>query len=113
RRLAGDDAALPRAARRGGDPRLLPPSPRPRRHLPERDAGSRLVRRRQVGVSPDPVSWLLVEHGWTVVAANSAAVGTVQEVIGDTGKDIFNGLSVSPGLLKRPKYVPAEQVAEI
>ena len=64
-------------------------------------------------MSADPVSWLLVEHGWKVVAADGAAVGTVQEVIGDTGKDIFNGLSVSPGLLKRPKYVPAESVAEI
>jgi hypothetical protein len=44
---------------------------------------------------------------------DGTAVGTVGEVIGDTGKDIFNGLSVSAGLLKRPKYVPAEQVAEI
>lgn len=64
-------------------------------------------------MSSDPVSWLVVEHGWNVVAAEGTAVGTIQEVIGDTGKDIFNGLSVSPGLLKRPKYVPAEQVAEI
>ena len=62
---------------------------------------------------PDPVSWLVVENGWKVVAADGSSVGTVQEVIGDTGKDIFNGLSVSPGLLKRPKYVPAERVAEI
>ena len=61
----------------------------------------------------DPVSWLVVEHGWKVVAADGSGVGTVEEVIGDTGKDIFNGLSVAPGLLKRPKYVPAEQVAEI
>ena len=61
----------------------------------------------------DPVSWLVVEPGWRVVAADGTAVGTVQEVIGDTGDDIFNGLSVSAGLLKRPKYVPAEQVAEI
>jgi len=61
----------------------------------------------------DPVSWLVVEHGWRVVASDGSAVGAVEEVIGDTGKDIFNGLSVSPGLLKRPKYVPAEAVAEI
>ena len=61
----------------------------------------------------DPVSWLVVEHGWKVVATDGSAVGTVEEVIGDTGKDIFNGLSVTPGLLKRPKYVPAEAVAEI
>jgi hypothetical protein len=61
----------------------------------------------------DPVSWLVVEHGWKVVTADGSGVGTVEEVIGDTGDDIFNGLSVSPGLLKRPKYVPAERVAEI
>jgi hypothetical protein len=64
-------------------------------------------------VSSDPVSWLLVEPGWRVIASDGTAVGTVQEVIGDTGKDIFNGLSVSPGLLKRRKYVPAEHVPEI
>ena len=64
-------------------------------------------------MSADPVSWLLVEHGWKVVTADGTALGSVEEVIGDTGKDIFNGISVSPGLLRRPKYVPAEQVAEI
>ena len=64
-------------------------------------------------MSSDPVSWLVVEHGWKVVAADGTSVGTVEEVIGDTGKDIFNGLSVAAGLLKRRKYVPAEQVAAI
>ena len=64
-------------------------------------------------MSSTPVSWFLVEHGWKVVAADGKPVGSVEEVIGDTGKDIFNGVSVSPGLLKRPKYVPAECVAEI
>ena len=64
-------------------------------------------------MSADPVSWLLVEHGWKVVASDGTALGSVEEVIGDTGEDIFNGISVSPGLLRRLKYVPAEQVAEI
>jgi hypothetical protein len=64
-------------------------------------------------MSSDPVSWLVVEHGWKVVAADGKPVGNVEEVVGDTGKDIFSGLSVSLGLLKRPKYVPAEAVAEI
>ena len=62
-------------------------------------------------MSSDPVSWLLVEHGWKVVAADGTALGSVEEVVGDSGKDIFNGVSVSPGLLRRPKYVPAERVA--
>lgn len=64
-------------------------------------------------MSDDLVSWFLIEHGWKVVAADGKTVGTVDEVIGDTGKDIFNGISVSPGLLRRPRYVPAEKVAAI
>lgn len=61
----------------------------------------------------DPVSWLVIERGWTVAAADGSEVGTVDELIGDTGKDIFNGIAVSTGLLARPKYVPAERVAAI
>ena len=37
----------------------------------------------------------------------------IEEIVGDTGKDIFNGLSVSTGLLGKPKYVPAERVRAI
>jgi hypothetical protein len=44
-----------------------------------------------------PVSWLLIERGWKVVDADG----------------IFNGLAVAHGLLGRPRYVPAERVAEI
>jgi uncharacterized protein YrrD len=62
---------------------------------------------------PDPVSWLMIEPGWTVVAADGTEVGNVEEVVGDTGSDIFNGLAVSTGLLGRSKSVPAERVAEI
>jgi hypothetical protein len=61
----------------------------------------------------DPVSWLVVEPGWAVVGRGGAEVGKVEEIIGDSGEDIFNGLSVSSGLLAKPKYVPAERVAEI
>ena len=60
-----------------------------------------------------PVSWLLIERGWKVVAADGSEIGSVEEVIGDTGKDIFNGLAVSTGLLSRARYVPAEQVSVI
>jgi uncharacterized protein YrrD len=61
----------------------------------------------------DPVSWFVIEPGWRVVASDGAEVGQVAEVVGDTEDDIFNGLAVSSGLLGRPKYVPAERVAEI
>lgn len=64
-------------------------------------------------MSADPVSWLVIEPGWGVVAADGVDVGRVAELIGDTGKDIFNGLSVSRGLLKGSRYVPAERVSSI
>ncbi len=64
-------------------------------------------------MSPDPISWLLIEHGWNVVGPTGEELGSVSEVVGDSGKDIFNGLSVSAGLLRRPRYVPSEQVARI
>jgi uncharacterized protein YrrD len=55
----------------------------------------------------------VIEHGWRVVAADGSEIGRVEEVVGDTGSDIFNGLAVSSGLLAKAKYVPAERVAEI
>jgi hypothetical protein len=64
-------------------------------------------------LSGDPVSWLMIESGWKVVAADGTDVGKVEEIVGDTGTDIFNGLSIATGLLGKPKYVPAERVGEI
>ena len=61
----------------------------------------------------DPVSWLVIEPGWEVVGANGEALGQVHELVGDTTNDIFNGLAVTPGLLKSTRYVPAELVGEI
>ncbi len=61
----------------------------------------------------DPVSWLVIEPGWAVVAADGSEIGRVDEIVGDTDKDIFNGLAVSPGFLRSPHYVPAERVAGI
>jgi hypothetical protein len=61
----------------------------------------------------DPVSWLLIEPGWKVLAADGTEVGKVHEVAGDSNADIFDGLAVSMGTRGRPRYVPAEQVAEI
>jgi hypothetical protein len=58
-----------------------------------------------------PVAWLLIEPGWEVVDAEGSSVGQVEEVVGD--QDIFSGVAVSSGLLGKPRWVPAELVAEI
>jgi hypothetical protein len=60
-----------------------------------------------------PVSWFLIEPGWDVIAADGQRIGKVAERIGDSNVDIFDGLSVSPGLTSKNRYVPAEQVAKI
>ena len=64
-------------------------------------------------MSEDPVSWFLIEPGWTVVDADGHEVGSVDEIAGDSSDDIFNGLSISTSLLGKPRYVPSEQVGAI
>ena len=61
----------------------------------------------------DPVSWMLIEQGWSVVDSTGDDVGRVDEVLGDQDADIFNGLNVLTGVFGSPTYVPAEQVDEI
>lgn len=61
----------------------------------------------------DPVSWLVVQRGWAVVGADEQELGTVDEVLGDEETDIFNGLTVTHGIVSRPTYVPAERVGTI
>ncbi len=64
-------------------------------------------------MSADPVSWLVIERGWRVVGSDGEEIGHVDEVVGDSGADIFNGLSISKGLLAGQRYVPSEQVKSI
>jgi sporulation protein YlmC with PRC-barrel domain len=61
----------------------------------------------------DPMSWLVVERGWTVVGSDGKDIGRVEQVLGDEEKDIFDGLAVATGLLGKSRYVPAERVSSI
>lgn len=62
----------------------------------------------------DPVSWIVVERGWSVVANDGSEVGKVDQVLGDTEVDIFDGLAVGAGtVLDRLLYVPSEKVGAI
>ena len=62
---------------------------------------------------PDPVSWFLIEPHWEVVTSDGERVGEVTQVLADENADIFDGLVVDPGRLKKLKYVPAEVVGEL
>ncbi|HKS77270.1 MAG TPA: PRC-barrel domain-containing protein [Gaiellaceae bacterium] len=62
----------------------------------------------------DPVSWKIAERGWSVVANDGNEVGKLDQVLGDTEADIFDGLAVGAGtVLDRPVYVPSEKVGAI
>ena len=61
----------------------------------------------------DPVSWLLIRPGWKVVTLDGSEFGAVDEVAGDSGDDIFDGLAVAASTFGKPRYVPAEQVGTI
>jgi hypothetical protein len=61
----------------------------------------------------DPVSWLQIEQGWDVVTSDGVVIGTVAQVEGDKGDDIFDGLAVESGKPREIRYVPGEQVGLI
>jgi hypothetical protein len=61
----------------------------------------------------DPVSWYVIERGWEVVGSDGKTLGKVEEALGDSTLDIFDGLTVATGLLGKARYVPAELVGEI
>src|SRR5439155_25247168 len=108
-----DGRALPRTVRRGGDPRLGPGLAADLGHEARGHTGTRLDDGRQDRLMSTPVSWLLIEPGWRVDAADGTEIGRVEEVTGDSGADVFDGLSISTGLIARPKYVPSEDVGGI
>jgi hypothetical protein len=61
----------------------------------------------------DPVSWLQIEPGWSVVDAGGGAVGAVAQITGSKEDDIFDGLAVQVPGSAALVYVPGEVVAAI
>jgi hypothetical protein len=59
------------------------------------------------------LSWLVIEPGWAVVATDGSEVGYVEQIVGDSGEDIFDGLSISTSIFDEPRYVPSEKVGRI
>jgi uncharacterized protein YrrD len=64
-------------------------------------------------VTGDPVSWMVVEEGWEIAGRDGKSLGKVKEVLGDENADIFDGLVLSPGLLRGNRYLPSERVTAI
>lgn len=61
----------------------------------------------------DPVAWNVIERGWKVLDVAGDEIGYVDEITGDENVDIFDGITISHGVLSKPHYVPSEKVAQI
>lgn len=61
----------------------------------------------------DPIGWRGVIYGTPVASADGAKVGTVREVLGSDGEDIFHGLRVRLGDARRDVMVPADDVTTL
>jgi hypothetical protein len=55
----------------------------------------------------------MIRPGWKVYASDGTEVGRVDEITGDEGADIFDGLAIARSALAKPTYVPAESVGPI
>ena len=53
----------------------------------------------------DPVAWAMIETAWKVVASDGSEAGEVDEVVGDSGADIFDGLAIATSMFGKPPYV--------
>jgi uncharacterized protein YrrD len=62
----------------------------------------------------DPGSYLTLEHGMAVLSSDGEELGHVEEVLADEGSDVFDGLVVGMGTLRRERrFVEAAEVEEI
>lgn len=60
----------------------------------------------------DPISWRAIVYGTPLTAADGTQVGTVDEVLGSDGEDIFHGVRVAiKG--RRDAMVAAANISEL
>ena len=64
-------------------------------------------------VDGQQLSWLVIEPGWSVVSSDGTEIGYVEQVVGDSDEDVFNGLSISLSFFDEPRYVPSEKVGRL
>jgi hypothetical protein len=60
-----------------------------------------------------PISWRSVVYGTQVVSSDDGRVGTVREVLGSDGEDIFHGLRVTLADGHRDVLLPADDVESL
>jgi hypothetical protein len=59
------------------------------------------------------IAWTVLQRGHSIVTSEGERLGSVKEVIGDRDKDIFSGVTYSPGLTRSDLFIPADSISEI
>jgi uncharacterized protein YrrD len=54
---------------------------------------------------------MALQKGTPVLTEDGKEIGKVDAVVADREKDIFSGLSITPGLFDKDRFVPAERVS--
>ncbi|HEX7301036.1 MAG TPA: PRC-barrel domain-containing protein [Solirubrobacteraceae bacterium] len=60
----------------------------------------------------EPISYLVLEEGTSVLSSDGEEVGHVAHVLADEQKDVFDGIVISHGL-GRHSFADADQIAAI
>jgi PRC-barrel domain len=63
--------------------------------------------------SSDPIGWRGIVYGTPVTTADGVRAGTVREVLGSDGEDIFHGLRVGLASGHRDVMIPADNVTTL
>jgi hypothetical protein len=78
-----------------------------------RSGKARRIRLVSAAMSERQIAWTVLDRGHDIVASDGSKVGTVKEVVGDRTKDIFSGVTYSPGFTQPDLFVPADAISEI
>jgi hypothetical protein len=82
--------------------------------LPLEHQAERREQQKEMNVpSSDPIGWRGIVYGTPVTTADGVRTGTVREVLGSDGEDIFHGLRVGLASGHRDVMIPADNVTTL
>jgi hypothetical protein len=82
--------------------------------LPLEHQAERREQQKEMNVpSSDPIGWRGIVYGTPVTTADGVRAGTVREVLGSDGEDIFHGLRVGLASGHRDVMIPADNVTTL
>lgn len=60
-----------------------------------------------------PIAWMALSPGTSIVTSDGHELGRVHEVVADRQKDIFSGITFRDGVMSGDRFVPASSIDSI